>query len=170
MDIFGKIIAFFLVALILFVSPAYYMAIKQDSINQNYVNKETLDFVSTMRNTGKLTKETYNRFIKKLDATGNLYGIEIEHQHLVINPVVDDNGNVTENIASNYVSTYEEDILKELFEGSGSYHFSKDDYISVVVKNKNKTLATRLQQIFYQREMPTVQIFTTFGGVIRDET
>ncbi|HIS61651.1 MAG TPA: hypothetical protein IAC14_05285 [Candidatus Scybalomonas excrementigallinarum] len=170
MESFGKVISFFLITIILFIAPVYYMAIKQDSISQNYINKETADFVNTIRNTGSISKDTYNRFIKKLDATGNIYEIEIEHQHLVVNPVVDDNGNVTEDIASSYVSTYEDDIFKELFEGSGTYHFNKDDYVSVIVRNKNKTLATRVQEIVYQRELPTVQLVATFGGVIRDET
>lgn len=170
MDSLGKIVSFLLVSIILFVAPVYYMSIKQDSISQNYVNKETADFVNTIRNTGNITTETYNRFIKKIDTTGNLYDIEIEHQYLVVNPVVDENGNVTEDIRSSYSSTYEDDILKELFEGSGTYHMNKDDYVSVIVKNKNKTLATRIQEIFYQKEMPTVQIISTFGGIIRDET
>ncbi|MBS6559088.1 MAG: hypothetical protein KH355_02300 [Clostridiales bacterium] len=170
MESFGKVISFFLITIILFIAPVYYMAIKQDSISQNYINKETADFVNTIRNTGSISKDTYNRFIKKLDATGNIYEIEIEHQHLVVNPVVDDNGNTTEEISSSYSSTYEDDIFKELFEGSGTYHFNKDDYVSVIVRNKNKTLATRVQEIVYQRELPTVQLVATFGGVIRDET
>lgn len=102
--------------------------------------------------------------------THNVYDIKIEHQHQIIEPAFEiENTDSVSGIYEQYYSTYQNDIISELYEGSGTYHFSKDDYISVTVQNKNKTLATKLQQAFLQHEIPNVQIFVTYGGNIRDE-
>lgn len=148
MESFGKVISFLLVGIILFLAPAYYMSLKQDMITQNYVNKEVFDFVNITRNTGKMTKDSYMRFIKKLDVTGNKYEIQIEYY--------DDD-----------IYVPEDDILKEIFE-NGTYRFQKGDYISIAVQSKNKTLAMKLQEFFFQSEIKN-PIRAVFGGVIRDE-
>lgn len=172
MDSFGKIIVFFILAMLLFLVPSYYFALKQDMIVQNYVNKETTDFVNTIKNTGQITKNTYNLFIKKLDVTNNVYDIKMTHQHEIVNPLegdepLDNNDDTENKIFEEYYNTYEDDILKELFEGSGVYKLSKDDYITVTVRNRSRTLASRIQNSLGIHGDSV--IYVTYGGVIRDE-
>lgn len=175
-DSFGTAVSFILLAVMLFLVPTLYLSIRQDSITQNVVNYETADFINSVKSSGNITKRTYEDFLRNLDRTGNLYTIEIEHQHKVMNPetnydgnpVLDENGEIK--VAIQYDSTYEEDILKELYEKSGIYHMDKDDYISIKVVNRNRTLGTKIQQFFIGVGIPTEQIYTTFGGIIRDET
>lgn len=166
----GKIVVILFSVLLFFILPILYLSQKQDVINQNYVMTETVKFVDSIKNQGYLTKNMYDSYIKKIDETNNVYTVEIEHSHKTISPLYDeDSKQFLDDISTNYYSTYEEDILKELYEGSGTYTFSQGDYISVKVYNKNKTFSAKLQQSLYHSEMPGIQILITYGGIIRDE-
>lgn len=175
-DAFGSVVAFILLCIMLFFAPTLYLAVRQDNIIQNKVNYETADFVNSIKNSGNITKRTYEDFLKNLDRTGNIYEIKMQHIHKVVNPMTDDNGTLildeNEEVKSSisYYSTYESDILKELYEGRGTYHLNKEDYISVKVVNRNQTLGTQIQRLFIGSGVPKEKIFVTFGGVIRDET
>ncbi len=170
MNALEKVVGILLAVLLLFVVPMNYLAQKQDAITQSYVTAETTKFVDAIRNNGYLTADMYNEYLRKIDSTNNLYTIKMEHVHQVINPLYDEaSGSFQDVTSTNYYNTYQEDILKELFEGSGTYHFSQGDYISVKVVNRNKTYAARLQQKIYAHEMTDIQIYVTYGGMIRDE-
>lgn len=165
-----SIVAIFLAVIIMYFGPLYYMAAKADENAQNYIEYATADFVNTIKNSGCITERTYSDFIKEIDRTNNLYNIEIEHQHKVVDPIYDEETGVFQNTyRTNYYSTYQDDILNEIFDGSGKYSMNKDDIISVRVSNRNKSFASKLQQIIYHREMPVVSIVANYGGVIRDE-
>lgn len=170
MDSFGKIVSILLCALLFFVLPVLYLSQKQDAINQNYVMTETVKFVDSIKNAGYLTDSMYTTYLKKIDETNNIYTVQIEHSHKIVTPLYDENTLEFQNDSStNYYKTYEADILKELYEGSGQYTFSQGDYISVKVCNRNKTFATKLQQIIFKHEIPSIQVYVTYGGIIRDE-
>lgn len=170
MNSFDKIVALMIAILLLFIAPILYLAQKQDAITQSYVMSETVAFVDAIKNNGYLTDDMYNLFIRKLDDTNNLYEVKIEHAHQVINPLYkEESGEFLNDVSINYKTTYEDTILKEIYEGSGIYTFDQGDYISVKIVNRSKTFAAKLQQIIYAREIPSIQIYVTYGGMIRDE-
>lgn len=168
MDSFGKIIAILISVLVLFIAPVLYLAQKQDAIVQNYVTRETIAFVDAVKNNGYLTKDMYDTYIQKLADTDNLYDIFMEHGHKIINPVYSDADIFQNDISIYYSSSYEDDILDKLYE-TGIYQLQQEDYLSVQVMNRNKTLAAKLQQIIYASEVPEEQILVHYGGIIRDE-
>ncbi len=169
MDSFSKIITFLLAAFILFLGPLLYMAQKQDAISQSYVSNETTQFVDSIKNTGFLSMDTYLDFINKIDATNNLYNIEIVHSHRVVEPLYDENtGAFLEDYDIYYINTYQDDIL-DTFDKGEAYYFSPGDLISVTVVNRTRTIATKLMELFYSRDVPDEQILVTYGGMIRDE-
>jgi hypothetical protein len=60
------------------------------------------------------------------------------------------------------------EILEVLNQGK-DYEFFQGDYISIIIKNRTKTIATRLMELFYSSDIPDEQILITYGGMIRDE-
>lgn len=170
MNSFSKIVSILMAVLLLFLFPLLYLAQKQDAIIQTYVTTETVMFADAIKNSGKVTADEYTQYIKNLDYTNNIYDIQIEHAHEVINPVYDDTNVFMNSFSSNYFCTYEEDIKKEIFEGTGIYTFTQGDYITIKVKNRTKTMASKLLQLIYQTEIPKEQIQVIYGGIIRDET
>ena len=49
------------------------------------------------------------------------------------------------------------------------YRFEKGDYFAVTVYNKNKTMATRLQEMLYNTSLGVQKIYVRYGGMIKDE-
>ncbi len=169
MNAFSKIIAIIITVILLFLTPMLYMAQKQDIISQSYVSNETTKFIDSIKNSGYISPEMYMDFVKKIDATNNLYNIEIVHSHKVVEPLYDENtGTFLEDYDTYYYNTYQDEII-EVFDQGKDYEFFQGDYISIIVKNRTKTIATRLMELFYSSDIPDEQILITYGGVIRDE-
>lgn len=169
MDSFSKIIAIFLAVILLFISPLLYMAQKQDSISQLYVLSETSKFIDSIKNSGYVSQNMYEDFIKKIDSTGNLYEIELTHCHKRVEPLVDINTNdILQDFSVFYYNTYEDEIF-EAFDMGRDYYFNRGDYISIHVINSNKTMAVSLLENLLSRDIEDTQIIVTYGGMIRDE-
>lgn len=169
MNSFSKIVCFFLAAIVMFLGPLLYMAQKQDAISQNYITNETAKFVDSIKNTGHLSSKMYMDYIRKIDATNNLYKIEIVHSHKIVEPVYDENtGTFLNEYNTYYRNTYQDDIM-DSFDRGVEYYFTQGDYISLTVFNRTRTLATKLMELFYSWDIPDEQILVTYGGMIRDE-
>ena len=170
MDSFGKIIGIYIGIVLMFIFPILYFAQKQDAITQTYVLTETSYFVDSIKNSGYITDDMYQRFIKKLDATNHLYTIEIEHSHPVINPVYDEKTNVfMDEFREHIYITYTDTIMEGVYGSDRVYKFNQGDYITVKVYNRTKTYATKLQELLFSKRMPVEQIYVVYGGAIRDE-
>lgn len=169
MNAFSKIIAIIITVILLFLTPMLYMAQKQDIISQSYVSSEATKFIDSIKNSGYISIEMYMDFVKKIDATNNLYNIEIVHSHKVVEPLYDENSSTfLEDYDTYYYNTYQDEIL-EVFDQRKDYEFFQGDYISIIIKNRTKTIATRLMELFYSSDIPDEQILITYGGMIRDE-
>lgn len=171
MNAFSKIVSILLCVVAFFLLPIYYNAQKQDQITQTYISSETSKIVNEIRNSGVLTAEMYEEFIKKIDATNNLYDVSIVHSHLTVNPdYTEIDGGYTDDTISYYANTYTDTILDRLYNENLPYYFTKGDYISFKVVNKSKTYATQIQEMLFANVGATEQIIVTYGGAIRDET
>ena len=169
MNPLSKIIAIILSVILMFIAPLLYMAQKQDVISQSYVSNKTTEFIDSIKNSGYISMQMYMDYINKIDATNNLYNIEIVHAKKVVEPLYNENsGNFLEDNYIYYVNTYQDKILETLDKGE-DYKFSQGDYISITVVNRTKTIATRLMELFYSSDVPDEQILVTYGGMIRDE-
>lgn len=152
------IIAIFAATIIMFIFPLMWTASSQEEITQIAVQTLVSDFVNTASTKGKVTKEDYEGFVKKLNATGNTYDVEIEIQILDDNPgkktTMTSKNLIGENI---YYSVFTSTILYGT-DGIGIYDsgntkneylLKAGDYIIVTVKNTNTTIATQLKDTFY---------------------
>lgn len=161
MNSLGKVIEIILMAIFICVLPVYYMALKQDSICQTYVTTETSYFVDSIRNQGYLTKDMYQLYQKRLQATGLLYSVYMIHYKAELSQI-EEGGKIIYKKYYHTITTKE--ILKEK-----SYYFTRGDYFKIEIYNQSKTYATKLGELFYGRKLPIEQIAVTYGGMIRDE-
>lgn len=169
MDSFSKMIAIFLAAILMYITPLLYMAQKQDSISQIYIYSETSRFIDSIKNSGYVSRNMYEDFIKRIDKTGNLYEIEVTHCHRRVEPLVDINTNdILRDFSIYYYNTYADEIF-EAFDLNQDYYFNRGDYISIKVTNRNKTTAISILESFLSRDIEDQQILVTYGGMIRDE-
>lgn len=153
----STLIAIFVAAILLFIVPLVTLTDRNDNVTQENVKLIVEEFVTEIRNTGKLTRTQYEDFQNKLSATGNVYETEMEIQHLDENPgkktVQANYTKIGENV---YYSEYTTQILKNLgIKVDGEAVSSNDtiilkegDFVSVGVKNGNSTAAQTLKSTF----------------------
>lgn len=74
----------------------------------------------------------------------------------------------TGNVLKYYVETFSNEILEEIYDGSGAYYFNDDDYFSISITNKDETTGTKVLRVFF-RTAPKVTLNVDQGGKIRNK-
>ena len=67
-DAVGRIFSIFMAAIFMFIVPVYIVYERKQETVQTYVLSETIYFVDNVSNTGKLTKNMYLEYAKKIDS------------------------------------------------------------------------------------------------------
>ena len=67
-DAVGRIFSIFMAAILMFIVPVYIVYERKQETVQTYVLSETIYFVDNVSNTGKLTKNKYLEYAKKIDS------------------------------------------------------------------------------------------------------
>jgi len=154
----STIIALLVAGVLLFIVPLVTLTDRSDNVAQENVKLIVEEFVTDVKNTGKLTRAQYQEFVNKLDSTGNnSYDIEIEIKKLDENPGKKTaQANYTKIGENVYYSEYTTQILKQLgIKVDNEDVYSNDaiilkegDIVFVEVKNSNSTAAQTLKSSF----------------------
>lgn len=179
-DSLSKVVALIIAVFILFVFPMKNEFERQDETSRMLVLTETTKFVDSVRNLGYITPAMYMELTQKLGATNNIYEIKMEHYAKRYDPLYEDPKNQKEEEKGkfnvNYQGEYTKEIMKVLFPDPALgikvrfYKMSKGDYFAVKVVNKNKTMATKMQEMLYNADFAAEKIMVNYGGMIKDET
>lgn len=160
-DSFGKVTAIFLAAILMFYIPLLFYFQRQESIHQIYILTETVYLTDSVRNTGRLTKSMYEEFIKKLQATDNLYEIKLERTRFSYR-----------NPDGSYIEQedhfYTEELLKEIYE-KDEYLFKQGDFLRISVIKKKEGIGDKLFHILTGRSVLEQQMVAYYGGTIKYE-
>ena len=161
------IIAIFLAAILMFVFPLMSMSERTDDVSQLAVNTATTEFVDTIRTTGKLTLDDYDKYIQTITATGNSFQVDMLVQVLDENPGVKttqaEMTKIGENLYYNLYTSQIEDTLQS----NGKITLKEGDLVSVTVKNTNQTISQLLKNFFYQiAGNDTYQIAAQHAGMV----
>ncbi len=170
-DTLVTIVAIVLAAILMFVFPVMTMSDRTDEMSQLSVETATTEFVDTVRTTGKLTADNYDRFVQVINSTGNTYDIEMEAKILDENPGKKTTQVQADKIGENvYYSKYTSQLLDELYTEDGdkkSISFKEGDYFSASVKNTNTTLSQQFKNFFYTvTGNDTYTVSAQHGGLI----
>jgi len=155
----STIIALFVAAILLFVVPLVTLTDRNDNVTQENVKLIVEEFVTEIKNTGKLTRAEYQNFTNRLAATGNVYDVEIEVHHLDENPgkktAQSNYTKIGENV---YYIEYTTQVLKqigiqtdnEVLNASAPTMMTlkEGDMVYVSAKNANSTAAQNLKSSF----------------------
>ncbi|GKS12950.1 hypothetical protein YDYSY3_39500 [Paenibacillus chitinolyticus] len=182
MNYFGKIFVVIVAALLLFIWPVSEVFERQDDIAHLTAYKAVTTFVDAVRNKGYISPQMYNDFVLELSKTGNVYDIELEHQHKRYNPVYSDPANpgtFQNTFKVDYEAFYRNQIMPILFpsdstaaktDESRKYKFTEGDYFAVVVKNKNKTNAGQMRDFLNGGiSSDNTRIYIPYGGMVTNE-
>lgn len=143
------IIAIFIAAILMFIVPMMSMSEMTDDISGVVARIATVDFVDTVRKTGRLTEQDYNKFYNTLATTGNAYDIQLKVQVLDENAskktTLSDSNIIGENV---YYDIYTSQIMENVSK-NGVLVLKEGDIFSANVKNTNLTIAQQMQNFFY---------------------
>lgn len=144
------IIAIFLAAILMFVFPMMTLSDRNDEVTQLAIQTETTEFVDGIRTTGKLTLEEYESYLSTINATGNLYSVELEFKLLDENAGKKTTQASSDKIGENeYVSEFTTQIEAQL-KSQGVYTLKEGDIVSVQVKNSSNTLSQTLKNFYFK--------------------
>lgn len=157
-DTFMSVIGILLASIIMFIVPLILIADRSDDISQLVVQTATAEFVDEVVKSGKITADSYQKFISSLQSSGNTYDIDMEIK------ILDENTSkkVTENdwlkIGKNtYYSIFTSQIEDKIGISAtntnnnimGKIILKQGDGISVTVKNNNETFSQSLKSFYY---------------------
>lgn len=145
------VIAIFLAAILMFVFPLMTITNEKDKTTATQVATITTEFVDTIRTTGKLTQDQYDRYLQTLVATGNSYDVDIKIKVSDDNPAKKEvttnyGGNIGENVYYTMHTTQVLDAIK----GGKVLTLSEGDEVSVTAKNTNVTIGMQLRNFLYK--------------------
>lgn len=176
MDVVGKYISAVLAILVLYVGTALVTTNLFDEVTQERVKTVTLNFADEVKEQGKITSGMYENFIQELDATGNLYNVEIVYTKYVVVP-----GDAEREVSETEESFYTDDILSGIYNAAadngavidgradGEVHFNAGDYVSVSVTNRDTTYFQKVSNLVRMRSAGAPRIEVHTGGEVRDE-
>lgn len=171
-NILSKYITLLLAVILLFVFPTIHLLDTQDDFTRILVYNESIKLVDSVRNLGYITPRMFEDYKKKLLATNNIYEINLEHKHLIANPIYkEENGTkIFQNEArNNYMNYYNKTIIEQYLKNGKIYKFSSGDYFVINVYNKNITFSNKIKNLIYQFKLPDKQININYGGMIKNE-
>ena len=149
----STIIATFVAAVLLFIAPLVTLTSRNDNVTQENVKLIVDEFVTEVKNTGVLSKSSYQNFQNKLAATGNTYDIDIEVHHLDENPGKKTaQANYTKIGENVYYVDYTTQVLNKIGIGNttgNTMTLKEGDMIYVSVKNDNSTAAQTLKSSLF---------------------
>ena len=154
----STIIAMVLAGVLLFIVPLVTLTDRNDDVTQENVKLIVEEFVTEVKNTGKLTRAKYENFESRLNASGNnIYDIEMELKILDENPGKKTSQVQYTKIGENvYYSEFTTQILNKIgIKASNEQPSNEDtillkqgDFIYVEVSNENSTAAQTLKSSF----------------------
>lgn len=138
-----------------------------DNLDKYYVGTQDVTISYKGKNTN--LRVIIKRNLKKCDICGKYYELYPDDTDpgcpfcKALIPVF------TGNVLKYFSKAYAEEIVKELYEGSGTYYFNVGDYLSIDIMSSNETIGTKLLgSVLKQRKV--TGIHAQYGGSIRDET
>lgn len=139
----STIVNIMLAIILMVIVPLCHEMKRHDELITNYVEYETGRFVDSVKSSATISNTVYNEYITALAMTGYLYDIEIEHQHKIVAPVYDENGNPTGEYTEYYENVYTEDIIEKIRD-TGVYYLAYGDYITVTIASRTSVKSSGL--------------------------
>lgn len=135
MEVFSKFILGIILVVAITIVPVYYTATQFDDYTRKFVFQATANFTDAIKEEGAVTLYDYSEFISRLDSTGIVFDIAI----YLFRGVVDSNGE------TGFTQIYTDEILQEIYEGSGEVRLGSNDYCSVMIESRTETLKDKME-------------------------
>lgn len=171
-----SIIGIIIASVLMFIVPLIMIADRSDDISQLVVQTVTAEFIDEVIKSGKITNDSYEKFISALNSTGNTYEIDMEIKILDENTAKAVTDKDARKIGSNtYYSIFTSQIEDKIGVSGqnivnntdGKLILKQGDEILVTVRNESKTFSQALKTFYYNVTGDEIHIITgTASGTI----
>lgn len=83
METVGRLVVAFFAVILILLNPLKYIAFMQEETMEDVINQNISEFTEEACNQGRITLESYEELIYKMDRTGELFDVSIETTHPV---------------------------------------------------------------------------------------
>ena len=137
------------------------MFLGMDHVAQAYVDDAIEEFVDDSCASGYISPSKYLLMANRINNTGNLYDVKIQHDAKVMMPLIEGDTEVYGSYVTSVVTYNREEILSEMFPLSSTennnYPLGTGDYLSVSLSLKSPTPAGRFIAFMTGREIKTIR-------------
>ncbi len=140
---FSQMVSIIIAVIIMCFMPLCFLYGRIDNLRQIYVLTETEYFIDSICNTGFVSKEMYDGYIRAIGNKGAVYEVDITRETPVY--TLTDTGY---ELSKDYYGN--EEIVSEI-EESGRYYFSQGDFVRAQVK-----------------KVSDINVFSIFGNEVRE--
>lgn len=158
-DTFITIFVMILITSILFIFPLLIISNQVDSASQLSLQTLMTEFVNEICNTGKLTKDSYDKFIETINSP-NVYNIEIEIKVLDENPSKKTTAENSTQIGEKVYVTYYTSQIESQLDTNKCVLLKEGDQVHVYIANTNTTMLQQLSSPT-SRDISTIIAETT---------
>ena len=163
MQVFHKLTGILLALLLLFLCPVFLMTQRQEAVQQLAVMEIMTTYTERWKQSGVLTKSSYEEAVGKLAALGS-FQMELDYRRRVLEPVFL-NGEI-ERVATVYLAVPWEELKEQLYGGSGSIRMYQEDTLTVFVRDTGNSPGARLRSLLFGSRLSDV---IRYGGVVTGE-
>ena len=166
-DTFVTIIGVITASIIMFIGPLILISDRSDDVSQLLAQTATAEFVNEVIKEGKITNDSYQRFISSLQSSGNTYDVDIEVKILdeTTSKIVTDE-DPTKIGNNTYYSIFTSQIEDKLgissqnitYNRTGQLILKQGDLIFVTTKNSSQTLSQVLKSFYSDSTSGNLQI------------
>ena len=165
-----SIIGIIVAAVLMFLVPLVLLSDRNDDIAQLVAQNATVSFVDEVLKNGVITNENYQRFLNRLNSSGNTYEVDIEVKILDKNAsqrYTEESQEIGQNEYYSIYTSQIEDKLSNTDGGADKIVLKEDDIIFVTARNTSKTLSQSIKNIYYKIKGEDLHIIVaTASGTI----
>ncbi len=182
-DVVGRMFAFLLGVVMMFMVPLTIIMLKQDDTKQALIDDAVVEFIDNARAAGEITPTAYRQFVKRVNDAHGGCNIDIVYESAMETPEpLDSDGNpvaMTGHATERYgykrsLQAYTtKDIIVYMFgqtDGAGNvltqdFPMREGGYISAKVENRTSTPGTQMLRMFLPQYTGKA-IVSSYGGYV----
>ena len=163
MQVFPKLSGILLALTLLFLCPVYLMTQRQEAVVQLAVLEVMTAYTEQWKQSGYLTKGSYEEAVDKLTALGS-FQLELDYRRRVLEPVWRD-GEI-EQVTTVYLAVPWKELKEELYGSSGRIRMYQEDRLTLLVRETGNSPGFRLRSLLFGSRLSRV---IRYGGVVTGE-
>jgi hypothetical protein len=178
-DAFKAIVVLVLLIVGFMIYPAIRVADRTEELAHKAATAAVEEFVDTVRGKGYVEPRDYDILLRKLDGTGMVFDVQLEHYLKTVQPVYV-GGVFQDTFRVEHIGYFALDILEVLYptdpamlllasdSADRRYKMHAGDLFQARVESKGRTLSSRLRGMLF-RSSTDVPIVIAYGGMVRSE-